>query len=451
MAVVYGLAQLLVLDGRRFLPWDEAVYVAEVSPFADAVGMGAHRARGITYLVAPVTMLTESMPALRVYLAIASSAALFGAFFVWCRSIGWAAPTAAAVFASSWITLFYGSAAYPNLYSALLAVAVLGLAWLITTSPNRSRLLLLSALVAATVLVRPLDAALVAVSVLITGVVAGQGLPALGVATASGVAVGAVPWVVESWARFGGPLQRLEISGETVGGGLHNNLQDYLRLLDGTAMLNVVAVASLGALVILGLLGFAGHDGRSRRASLVSMTASALLAAPYLFATEPLAQRFLLPALALLCLASGLGVTAVFARLGDRRGVAIVLTSVLVLVSVWNVPAIRAWDDRQVGNTETARTLGDAIEMEAGPGSCFFLSPTNHPAIAFASGCRGAGLGADVEDNRRRIESVRNEGARVFVVTNSVDPGVIVGDGWICRPIPSLAERGWQLCAPADQ
>jgi len=183
------------------------------------------------------------------------------------------------------------------------------------------------------------------------------------------------------------------------------------------------------------------------------MTASGLFATPYLFATEPLAQRFLLPALAMLSLASGLGVAALLARLGDRRWVVIVLAAFLVAISVWNLPALRAWDDRQVGNTETARILGEAIEADAGPGSgpCYFLSPSNHPAISLASGCRGAGLGAGVGANRRRMDSVRSEGGRVFVATNSEDPGVIVGDGWLCRPVPSLAERGWQICAPVGQ
>ena len=40
VAVAYGLTQLLSLRLGRFLTWDEAVYISEVSPFAEPVGMG---------------------------------------------------------------------------------------------------------------------------------------------------------------------------------------------------------------------------------------------------------------------------------------------------------------------------------------------------------------------------------------------------------------------------
>lgn len=452
VAVLYGLAQIVLLDVGRFLAWDEAVYLSEVSPHAEAVGMGAHRSRGITFLVAPVAVLTDSMVALRVYLAVLSSAALFGAFVVWCRSIEWSAPAAAMLFASSWLAVFYGSAVYPNLYSGLLAVAAIGLALDHTRSPTRSRMVLIVALVALTALVRPLDALLLAVGLGVVALVAGRrSVLTLTGAGLAGLGVGAMPWAIEGWVRFGDPVQRLDMSRDSVGGGLHNNVGEYLRLLDGSGSANTVATVSLGAMIVLGLAGLAVQDRVVRRGALVSLSASILFAAPYLFATEPVASRFLLPALAFLAIAAAVGLVSIVGLLGTRATTIGAITAVVVLaLSAWNLPALQAWSERQTGNGLTALYVGEAIGSVAS-GDCFFLAPSNHPAVSFASGCRGAGLGENGETNSSRLESARDTGAELFAATNSSDPGSLLGDGWRCGPIPELAERGWQLCTPINQ
>lgn len=449
VAVVYGLAQIVLLDVERFLLWDEAVYLSEVSPHAEAVGMGAHRSRGITFLVAPVAVLTDSMVALRVYLAVLSSAALFGAFVVWCRSIEWSAPVAAALFASSWLAVFYGSTVYPNLYSGLLAVAAIGVALNHTRSPTRPRVVLIVALVALTALVRPLDALLLAVGLGVVALVAGRrSLLTLIGAGLAGLGIGAMPWAIEGWIRFGDPIQRLDRTRETVGGGLQNNVGEYLRLLDGSGSVNTVAIASLGVMIVLGLASLAVQDPAVRRGAVVSLATSMLFAAPYLFATEPVLQRFLLAALALLAISAAVGLVSIIGRFSTRATTIGAITVVVVLaLSAWNLPALGAWSERQTGNGLTALQVGQAIES-AGSGDCFFLAPSNYPAISFASGCRGAALGEDVETNSGRLETARMAGSELFAATNSSDPGSLLGDGWRCGPIPELAERGWQLCTP---
>lgn len=452
VAVLYGLVQMMLLDVGRFLAWDEAVYLSEVSPHVEAVGMGAHRSRGITFLVAPVAVLTDSMPALRIYLAVLSSAALFGAFVVWCRSIEWSAPVAATLFGSSWLAVFYGSAVYPNLYSGLLAVAAIGLALNHTRSPTRSRMVLIVALVALTALVRPLDALLLAVGLGIVALVAGRrNLPTLIGAGLAGLGVGALPWAIEAWMRFGDPVQRLDMSRDTVGGGLHNNVGEYLRLLDGSGSVNTAATVSLGAMIVLGLAGLAAQDRVVRRGALVSLTGSMLFAAPYLFATEPVASRFLLAALAFLAISAAVGLVSTIGLLGTRpTTIGAIAAVVVIALSAWNMPALQAWSERQTGNGLTALHVGEAIGSAAS-GDCFFLAPSNHPAVSFASGCRGAALGENVEINSSRLQTARNAGSELFAATNSSDPGSLLGDGWRCGPIPELAERGWQLCTPIDR
>jgi hypothetical protein len=453
VAVAYGLTQLLSLRLGRFLTWDEAVYISEVSPFAEAVGMGAHRARGITLLVAPITVATESMMALRVFLVFVSSGAVFGSFVVWVRSIRWAAPIAAALFASSWLSVFYGSAVLPNLYSALLAVAAVGLTVRIARSPSVSQLLLLAGLTALAALVRPLDALILLFCVVLVGLaMAPSHLPGLAGAAMAGLGVGALPWAVESWVRFGGPLERLSTARELVGGGIHNNVIEYLRLMDGTSgPVNRAAAMWLAVLVLLGVAGIVLHNRDARLASAIAFVSAVLFVSPYLFATEPLAQRFMLPGLALLCISSGLGLTALTPRLGTPGWGIVVIMALVVLMTSWNLPALQAWDERQAGNGATALILGNEISGEVGGSGCSFLSPANHPAISVASGCRGGQIRDSAAANIRWADDARREGSDVFVVTNSNDPGTIVGDGWLCEPVGPLAHRGWRLCKPSDQ
>lgn len=99
--MAYAAAQVVLLPADHFFEWDEAVYVAEVTPSVDPIKFDTHRAPGITLLVAPVTLVTTSVVALRVYLIFVSSAALAACFRVWSRVAGWAAPAAGGLFAST--------------------------------------------------------------------------------------------------------------------------------------------------------------------------------------------------------------------------------------------------------------------------------------------------------------------------------------------------------------
>ena len=92
VAIAYFLAQLLLTDLSRFLAWDEAIYISEVSSFADPVVFAAHRARGVTFVVAPVGLLTQSMTVTRFYLALLSSVGVALSFLPWTELIRWVAP-----------------------------------------------------------------------------------------------------------------------------------------------------------------------------------------------------------------------------------------------------------------------------------------------------------------------------------------------------------------------
>lgn len=83
VAAAYTVVQLVLAVPGTGLGWDESVYVSQVARGSEAAFFSAPRARGITFLVAPVTAVTSSVEVLRVFLAVLSGAGLFAALAVW--------------------------------------------------------------------------------------------------------------------------------------------------------------------------------------------------------------------------------------------------------------------------------------------------------------------------------------------------------------------------------
>ncbi|MFY9889677.1 MAG: hypothetical protein WAK71_15295, partial [Streptosporangiaceae bacterium] len=128
VAAAFTAAQLIFVAPRLGLSWDETVYVSQVSVHAPAAYFDPARARGIPVLVAPVTMLTSSVLALRIYLSAASGVGLFLALLAW-RRLRPARQLALAgvFFAGLWTAEYYGPQAMPDLWEALSSLAATGL------------------------------------------------------------------------------------------------------------------------------------------------------------------------------------------------------------------------------------------------------------------------------------------------------------------------------------
>jgi hypothetical protein len=130
LALVAGLftcAQLVLVVPRLGLSWDETVYVSQLSVHAPAAFFDPARARGVPLLVAPVALLTGSIVALRVYLAIASGIGLFLALLTW-RGLrpAWILALAAAAYGTLWVAIYYGPQAMPDEWVAFSALAAVG-------------------------------------------------------------------------------------------------------------------------------------------------------------------------------------------------------------------------------------------------------------------------------------------------------------------------------------
>ncbi|MGW3210302.1 hypothetical protein [Streptomyces sp. NPDC001135] len=311
VAAAFTLAQLLLVRPGMGLGWDETVYVSQVSAHAPAAFFSAPRARGVSLLVAPVASWSSSTPLLRIYLAVLSGLALFLALRAW-RGLF---PTrvlalAGALFASLWVTLFYGPQAMPNYWVAVGALATVACFLRAGAGQGRSPYWGLAASAALMAWMRPMDAVWAVLPLLALGLARSRRRP-LAVLLA-GLAAGAAEWVIEAWVSYGGPVRRLADASAIQGGlGRHFAVADQLRSLGGRTLCrpctgdlpHPVVIVWWFVLPLLALLGLTvAVRARRTTATVLPFACAATAAFPYLFLIDYAAPRFLLPAYALLAL-----------------------------------------------------------------------------------------------------------------------------------------------------
>lgn len=450
VAVFYVVAALMLADTNRFLAWDEAVYFAEVSPSASAIHLSAHRARGVTFLVAPLLQLSGSIEGMRIYLGVLSAFGLYLTFLPWCRIAGLAAPLGAMVFASTWASLFYATELMPNLFSALGALAAIGFTINFATGGRRSSLLGLIAAVTFTTLVRPIDGAVLLAVVCFVAVIKRGAHTRATLLAATAAAVGAVlPWFIEGAFRFGGPLERLRRARELTGSGPTNNIETYLQMLaaptgTGTTATTAGSVAVwLVVLLVLAVAGIVMSTDR-RLTSGITLVVSAAFAAPYLFYSEAAAPRFLLPALGFLSLAAGIGLLNIVEAVRPQwAGWCFVGVGLIGLIT-WQIQVLGPFLDFQNRNRQNILKVAEVIDETARP--CFFLSNSGHPQLAVATGCRGGPLSKDSDANLDQLAERRAAGNTVYALVLSNQPHVFLDTTWSCSKIESLASTSWHLC-----
>lgn len=436
VAAAFTAAQLIFVAPRLGLSWDETVYVSQVSVHAPAAYFDPARARGIPVLVAPVTMLTSSVLALRIYLSVASGLGLFLALLAWRRlRPAWQLALAGVFFAGLWTAEYYGPQAMPDLWVALSSLAATGLflhaagpagasgasavdaaggtaagtgpaaVSVPAAGPRRPRLALLAGLaacVAVAALVRPGDALYLAAALGIAVIAVPRWRQwQLLAAVVAGFAAGAAQWVIEAYLRFGGPLNRLHEAGAEQGGfGLHFALWDELRAVNGPTLCRPCTVGfrypeislwwlALPALVVLGALA-ARRAGRLGSSVLATSCALAL-ALQYLFLIGYAAPRFLLPAYALAAIpvADSIGGLITGVR-RDLRPAAITLVAVALFAQllVQNAVLEHQVDEKITFFGDYTRIAADLHKLGV-RAPCLVKGEQDIP-IAFYAGCASA-------------------------------------------------------------
>ncbi|MFJ5029397.1 hypothetical protein ACIQB5_15005 [Streptomyces sp. NPDC088560] len=401
VAGAFTLAQLVLARPGMGLGWDETVYVSQVSTHAPAAFFSAPRARGVPLLVAPIASWSSSTTLLRIYLALLSGLALFLALRAWHGLF----PTGVlalggALFASLWVTLFYGPQAMPNFSVAIGALA--GAGCFLRAQEDRARrapVWGLAGSAALMALMRPTDAVWACVPLLAALVLVRRWRhwPLL-VALVGGLVAGAGEWVVEAYVSYGGLAERLAEGSDAQGGlGWNWAVDDQLRSLVGRTLCrpctgtlpNPAVYAWWFALPVLAAFALvvAVRAGRTAR-TLVPLACAATAAFPYLFLIGYAAPRFLLPAYALVAIpvADALAhlVTAA-PRTWRPTAVTLVALGLAGHLAVQLVVLERTVERTTAGHRGWARTA-QALHRLGVRAPCLVTGGDNVP-IAFYAGC----------------------------------------------------------------
>ncbi|MBO0785100.1 MAG: hypothetical protein J2P33_03390 [Actinobacteria bacterium] len=322
VAVLHGVSPLIILGPGWYFGVDETIYLSQINAYTPAIRFSAPRARGVTLLAAPVTELTDSTTAVRLWLALLSAIALYLAFRPWLRlRPGFVVPLAALLFSTIWTVIYYGFEVMPNYWVAVAAVAACGYALRFVVEGRSRQLIALALAMAIVALLRPSDAlyggfALVLCCLFIRGARRRRVGAAAAVVIGSGL--GALEWVVEAYTRFGGLPNRIDLAQAANGGpGPHFAVLDQWRTLAGPLLCRTGCQPGapflyqwwwlvLTALVVLGI----AYSRRARELALdlVPALVGLVMAAQYFFGVSYSAPRFLIPAYALLSLPAASGV-----------------------------------------------------------------------------------------------------------------------------------------------
>jgi hypothetical protein len=332
VAALHAASPLVALGLHWPLGIDETVYLSQINAHVPPGFFSAPRARGSTLLAAPVTELTTSIAAVRVWLAVLSGIGLYLAFRPWLRvRAGAVVPLAAAVFSSLWVVTYYAFTAMPNEWVAFGTLGGVGCAVVHLREGGRRWWIGTALAVAVIGLFRPSDAGFTVAGLLLAlpfvastwrrraGLVAGL---------AAGAVAGVVEWVVEAFTSFGGLGARVRAAqADQGGGGFHLSIRAEERVLPGPLLCRAgchphsspvfrVWWIVLAVLLLLAILAAVRAGIRTADAStdLVTIVVGAAVAAQYLFTVGYGAPRFLVPAYAMLSIPAVSGARALLPK-----------------------------------------------------------------------------------------------------------------------------------------
>ena len=406
VAVLHGLVPLVLLGVHWGFGVDETVYLSQLNAHVPASLFSAPRARGTTFVAAPVTLLVHSVAAVRLWLAALSAVCLYLAYRCWLRILpGMIVPLAALLFSSIWSVAYYSFEAMPNEWVAFALVAASGYTLQYLRDGRRSQAAVVVVMVAIVALFRPSDAGFAAVGLIAACVVVRVPLRLRLVAAGAavgGVVLGSAEWVIEAYTSYGGLGARIHAAqAEQGGGGLRFSGLAQGRTLAGPLLCRAGCSAHVsfvfwawwlvaGVLLVLALV-FA--RGRSRRgAEFLPLLVGLAVGAQYILTVDYAAPRFLIPTYALLALPCAAGVVGLRDRITGRR-TRIVLTGALATAMTIQLVVQADVIVRHIKPSMTAFTrqmYADADRLHAigVRAPCIVLGlPTRNAAIAFTTGC----------------------------------------------------------------
>ena len=268
-------------------------------------------------------------------------------------------------------------------------------------------------------------------------------------ALVGGLTIGAVPWVVESYTRYGGLAARLHRSNQIEGGfGLHFAFIDQLKSQTGTLLCRPCAMTfhqplASAWLVVLPLLAAASLvvAARTPRATttVLPVACAASVAIPYVFLINYAAPRFLLPTYALLAIP----IADLFATLVPRARPSTrpVLVGLLAVCLVGHIAIQYAvlWHTARgsaAASSDEGR-IADALNRFGIRSPCLVSGDEAIP-IGFAAGCRSAAASGNNANLTvpEIVAMARREPVAVVVPAGAAPPPFAAG--WHMHAIPRL-------------
>ncbi len=423
VGIGYLIVQLATVPTSRPPGWDESIYLSQVMPGVDPMFFLASRARGITFLVAPVAWLGGSVRDVRLFLMVASAVAMTVTFRLWIPLVGLAAPLAALLFCGTWQSLVNGSEVMPNLWAAILGLATAGLTARALESGTTSHAVLAAAALGATALVRPTDATVVAAALGLYVLSCRRSHWRLLFVLGAGLIVGWLPWFIEMSVRFGGPVEALReaaAAGRVMTTSVGHNLFVHLAATGGEltpTRVPVPGAISWGLLAILAGVGIVRAVRPTERAVAILASIGALaLGAAYVIFVWGTSPRFFLPVYAFASLPAAVGLVALLRATTWSRVAGAGLLALVIPWAIWQGAMPNRFLERRMTSTVALRDIGLRLRELADHRPCSFMSPHGYPMIEFAAGCHGADLLRPRGPTASELAEFGADGREVFVI-----------------------------------
>jgi hypothetical protein len=334
---------------RTPLGTDEITYIARTSVRVSGVMLPPVHGQGAGLLAAPVTLVTDSLLAIRVWMALLSAVGLFIALLCW-RGLRpmWVLALAGLILASLAITQDSGVQIYPDWWGALGVLALTGLVLHAVRGTMRGRVALPLIVVASLVIVvmRPQNIVFImGPAILAVIVVPGWRQPRILAAMAAGTVLGFLEWIIGAYVWYGGLAARLHEAGqEPPALRLYFSLGTQVKVLSGPWYCVppagcqgwVMPWETVWWALFLGVsaLGLVVTWRTSARTSAMLAAVTALwVIALYVFLVPFGAPRYILPSLALMSVLAADAVAWLVTK-APRRTAALAFAGVFLLSGI---------------------------------------------------------------------------------------------------------------------
>jgi hypothetical protein len=399
VSVLFFLSELLPALLRLPLGADEITYIARSSVQSSGVFLPPVHGHGVGLLAAPVTLLTSSLTALRVWMAFLSGLALFGSLLCW-RGLrpAWVLAVAGFIFGSLAITQISGVQVYPDLWAGFGALAITGLLLQAVQGRVGPKIVLPAIAFTAFVVVmmRPQNIAFVlAPTFLAPIVVRGWRQPRVLIAMIVGMALGVIEWVAEAYLWFGGLTNRIHLADqEPPTLGLHFSLFTQMKTLSGPWYSDPTTGPApqfsypaeyLWWLPFIGLVAFGLYVvwHRSEKASSVlALVTGGWVALLYILLVPFGAPRYFLPTWALFAIVAADGI-AWLVTVPQWKKVGIALAAVFLLAGALSQHIV-------LNGLAASSTSSRPFQSEAATLKAAGLRPpcmVFSPSVAYYAGC----------------------------------------------------------------